>query len=110
MQIVTFILSILTAASIPSIIAKRSIEKLDKRAEEREKRAEERERARNEQAILSFAGTDAALALGIAHATEDIRYKQPNGETTAALEYAIKVKHQMKDFYVKQGTAHLAEG
>lgn len=101
MIIISVLTTCVISAGVPSAIFGLYIRKIEKKADERDK-------ARIKQEVLILTGVDASLALGIAHATEDIRYDKPNGDTTAALEYAKTIKHQLKDFSVEQSVAHLS--
>lgn len=108
--------AIVIAASIPSALTGFCFwlieQKLQKRAkkqedEEKERRKEEekRERLREQQELLLVQGIGAAIALGeaTAKAVQRIPDAHCNGDMHAALDYAVKVKHEQKDFLARQG-------
>lgn len=72
-----------------------------KRQEEQEKKEAER----RELELLQIRGTLAAMSLGEATATA-LKNGHCNGETERALEYEIKVKHEIRDFLAKSGVNH----
>lgn len=74
----------------------------EEKAAKEKKVAEEHEKAREQMMVLVIQSTRASIALGesTAHA---LQRGYTNGDTEAALEYAIKIKHEQKDFLAKQG-------
>ena len=77
---------------------------LQKHLEKREKRQDEKEAAREKNEILMVKSIGAAIALGeaTAEAVSRIPDAHCNGDMHAALEYARKIKHEQKDFFVEQ--------
>lgn len=91
-------------------IAKREA-KREKEQEERHKKEAEREKAREELQILTIQGVSAAIALGeaTAKAVQRIPDAHCNGDMHGALNYAIKIKHEQKDFLTRMGIASVVE-
>ena len=91
-------------------IAKREA-KREKEQEERHKKEAEREKAREELQILTIQGVSAAIALGeaTAKAVQRIPDAHCNGDMHDALNYAIKIKHEQKDFLTRMGIASVVE-
>jgi hypothetical protein len=91
-------------------IAKREA-KREKEQEERHKKEAEREKAREELQILTIQGVSAAIALGeaTAKAVQRIPDAHCNGDMHNALNYAIKIKHEQKDFLTRMGIASVVE-
>ena len=91
-------------------IAKREA-KREKEQEERHKKEAEREKAREELQIHTIQGVSAAIALGeaTAKAVQGIPDAHCNGDMHDALNYAIKIKHEQKDFLTRMGIASVVE-
>lgn len=91
-------------------IAKREA-KREKEQEERHKKEAEREKAREELQIHTIQGVSAAIALGeaTAKAVQRIPDAHCNGDMHEALNYAIKIKHEQKDFLTRMGIASVVE-
>lgn len=91
-------------------IAKREA-KREKEQEERHKKGAEREKAREELQIHTIQGVSAAIALGeaTAKAVQRIPDAHCNGDMHDALNYAIKIKHEQKDFLTRMGIASVVE-
>ena len=91
-------------------IAKREA-KREKEQEERHKKEAEREKAREELQILTIKGVSAPIALGeaTAKAVQRIPDAHCNGDMHDALNYAIKIKHEQKDFLTRMGIASVVE-
>lgn len=91
-------------------IAKREA-KREKEQEERHKKEAEREKAREELQIHTIQGVSAAIALGeaTAKAVQRIPDAHCNGDMHDALNYAIKIKHELKDFLTRMGIASVVE-
>jgi|GEM_PF-3626298 len=98
------IVTVLGVASIPSMvvagIVSFQINKLQKHIDDKEK-------SRSERDFLVVKGTLAAISLGEAQANELLKTNKVNGDTTKALEYASGVKHELQDFYTRQGIENL---
>lgn len=91
-------------------IAKREA-KREKEQEERHKKEAEREKAREELQIHTIQGVSGAIALGeaTAKAVQRIPDAHCNGDMHDALNYAIKIKHEQKDFLTRMGIASVVE-
>ena len=91
-------------------IAKREA-KREKEQDERHKKEAEREKAREELQIHTIQGVSAAIALGeaTAKAVQRIPDAHCNGDMHDALNYAIKIKHEQKDFLTRMGIASVVE-
>ena len=91
-------------------IAKREA-KREKEQEERHKKEAEREKASEELQIHTIQGVSAAIALGeaTAKAVQRIPDAHCNGDMHDALNYAIKIKHEQKDFLTRMGIASVVE-
>lgn len=91
-------------------IAKREA-KREKEQEERHKKEAEREKAREELQIHTIQGVSAAIALGeaTAKAVQRIPDAHCNGDMHDALNFAIKIKHEQKDFLTRMGIASVVE-
>ena len=91
-------------------IAKREA-KREKEQEERHKKEAEREKAREELQIHTIQGVSAAIALGeaTAKAVQRIPDAHCDGDMHDALNYAIKIKHEQKDFLTRMGIASVVE-
>lgn len=85
--------------------------KREKEQEERHKKEAEREKAREELQIHTIQGVSAAIALGeaTAKAVQRIPDAHCNGDMHDALNYAIKIKHEQKDFLTRMGIASVVE-
>lgn len=88
---------------------KRRITKRETEAAEKEARREEieaqREEARQRNELNTIHAIGAAIALGeaTARAVQRIPDAHCNGDMHAALDYAQRVKHELKDFLTEQG-------
>ena len=96
---------IIIAASIPSAITAFLFWLLEKKIEQREKEKDKRDEARKQLELTLVQSVNAALALSeaTAKAVQKIPDVQCNGDITAALEYAGRVKRDQRDFLQKQG-------
>ncbi len=97
-------MALIVAMSIPSAFTGFCFWMLQKHLEKREKRQDEKEPAREKNEILMVKSIGAAIALGeaTAEAVSRIPDAHCNGDMHAALEYARKIKHEQKDFFVEQ--------
>lgn len=82
-------------------VIQRNINKHDAKMEEK---AKEKAKEKNELLLIRSVGVAIALGEAMAHA---IRDGKCNGEMTAVLEYAQKVKHEQKDFMTEQGIKNI---
>lgn len=91
---IEIVCAIIAGAGIPSAIFAFYIRRMEKKMDEKDK-------AREEHEFLIIKSINASMALGeaTAHAIKDGKC---NGEMSAALEYAQKVKHEQKDFLNRQ--------
>lgn len=99
------ITALIVAMSIPSAITGFCFWILEKRIAKREEEQERKEEARKKNEVLVIQGVNAAIALSeaTARAVQRIPDAHCNGEMSAALDYAAKVKHRQKDFLTEQG-------
>jgi hypothetical protein len=98
----TFIMSIVIAMSIPSAFTGFCFWLIQRKIVKNEKKKDEKESARMKNEILLAKCVGACFALGEATA-QAIVEKKCNGKMSAALDYATKVKHEQKDFFMEQG-------
>ena len=100
------IVSLVIAMGIPSAITGFCFWLLKRHIDKNERRREEQEKLREKSQINAIKGISASIALGEACAIA-IQRGKPNGEIEKALEYARKIKHEQKDFYMEQGVKSL---
>ena len=98
------LISILGIATIPSVLLTGFVSWQFRKLE---KSIDNKEKSRAERDFLVVKGTLAAISLGEAQANELLKTNKVNGDTTAALHYATNVKHEIQDFYTKQGVENL---
>lgn len=100
-----YLLALLAALSIPSAFTGFLFKRLEKKLDKREEEMREKEEAREQSEYMMVKSIGAAIALGeaTARAVQRIPDAKCNGDMHAALEYATAVKHEQKDFFVKQG-------
>ena len=97
------------AMGIPSalmgLIAWRIKARIEARERARDAAAAEKARAQQELVLILVQGTRASIALGeaTARAVQRIPDAHCNGDMHAALDYAVKIKHEQKDFLARQG-------
>jgi len=106
MQIEIDLIAIVAFFGLPSAVTGLCFWALKKYLDGKDKKRDEEEKARERNEFLLIKSVGAALALGEATA-HAIRDGKCNGEMTAALEYAQKVKHEQKDFLAEQGIRNL---
>jgi len=99
-------LEVILAFGIPSTITAFCFWLLKRHLDKAEKRREAREHARIKNETLMFQAVGATFALGEATA-KSIQTGKPNGELSAALSYAQKIKHEHKDFVIELGIQNL---
>jgi hypothetical protein len=90
---------ILAFMGIPSAFTGLCFWATQKSLTKRDNKRDEREKDREKNELLLIRSVGAAI-----HA---IRDGKCNGEMSAALEYAQKVKHEQKDFMTEQGVRNL---
>ncbi len=98
--------AVLALMGIPSAVTGLCFWAIQKNITKRDTQRDEREKAREKNEILLMRSVGAAIALGEATACA-IRDGKCNGELSAALAYAQKVKHEQKDFMTEQGIKNL---
>jgi hypothetical protein len=98
--------SVLTLMSIPSAFTGFCFWVIQKSINKKEEKRDEADKAREKNEILLIRSVGAAIALGEATA-HAIRDGKCNGEMSAALEYAQKVKHEQKDFMSEQAVKNM---
>lgn len=97
---------LIIALGIPTAITGLCMWQLKRTIDKAEKAREEREAARIKNEILIIQGVGASFALGEA-AAKAIQTGSHNGELTAALAHAQKIKHEQKDFLTELGIKNL---
>ncbi len=95
-------IGLISLLGIPTAITAFCSWMLQRRITKRDELADEREKAREKNEVLIIKSTGAAIALGEATANA-LKNGHCDGEVTAALEYAQKVKHEQKEFLTEQG-------
>jgi hypothetical protein len=98
--------AILAMMGVPSAVTGLCFWVIQRNITKRDIKRDEREKAREKNEILIIRSVGASIALGEATACA-IRDGKCNGELSAALEYAQKVKHEQKDFMTEQGVRNL---
>lgn len=91
---------------VPSAVTGLCFWAVQKNITKRDAKRDERERAKEKNEILLIRSVGAAIALGEATACA-IRDGKCNGDMSAALEYAQKIKHEQRDFMTEQGVKYL---
>lgn len=97
---------ILAFMGVPSAVTGLCFWAIQKNITKRDAKRDELDRAREKNEILLIRSVGAAIALGEATA-HAIRDGKCNGEMSAALDYAQRVKHEQKDFMTEQGVKNL---
>jgi len=98
--------TVLAFMGVPSAVTGLCFWAIQRNITKRDAKRDELEKAREKNELLLIKGIGAAIALGEATARA-IKDGKCNGELTAALEYAQKVKHEQKDFLTEQGLKNL---
>ena len=80
---------------------------IQKNISKRDNERDKKDLARERKELLLIQSVGAALSLGEATARA-LRDGKCNGEMSAALEYANKVKHDQRDFLTEHGIKHLS--
>lgn len=99
-------ITVLAYMGVPSAVTGLCFWAIQRSITKRDAKREEIDRAREKNELFMIKGIGAAIALGEATARA-IRDGKSNGELTAALEYAQKVKHVQNDFLTEQGVKNL---
>jgi len=100
------ITAVLAFMGVPSAVTGLCFWAIQRNISKRDAKREELDKAREKNELLLIKGIGAAIALGEATA-QAIRDGKCNGELSAALEYAKKVKHEQKDFLTEQGVKNM---
>ena len=96
----------LLAIGLPSSIVGFALRRIEKKMDEDRKTRETQEKARKQHERFLVEMLTASAALGKANAIA-LKNGKCNGETSAALAYLEKVKHEQRDFLTRQGIDHL---
>ena len=99
-------LTVLAFMGVPSAVTGLCFWAIQRNITKRDAKRDEIDKAREKNELLVIKGIGAAIALGEATARA-IKDGKCDGELTAALEYAQKVKHEQKDFLTEQGVKNL---
>jgi hypothetical protein len=99
-------IAVLAFMGVPSAVTGLCFWAIQRNITKRDAKREEIDKAREKNELLLIKGIGAAIALGEATARA-IKDGKCNGELTAALEYAQKVKHEQKDFLTEQGVKNM---
>jgi hypothetical protein len=99
------VITIILAMSIPSAFTGFCFWLLQKKIEKTDKAKDEKEAARLKNEVLLARCVGACFALGeaTAKAVQRIPDANCNGDMHEALDYATKIKHEQKDFFMEQG-------
>ncbi len=102
--------ALLAAFSLPSAVGAGLVglffRRIEKRLDKEDKEREAKEATRREFEAFQTKGLAATMALCKANALA-LQNGRCNGETHAALEHMEEVKHDQRDFLVKQGIDHI---
>ena len=103
--------AVIIAAGIPTAITSLFFWHIKCMLEKKEKEREHAEQNRQHNELLIIKGIGASLALSEATATAVQRIPDAhcNGDMSAALEYARKVKHEHKDFLYEKAIDSIIE-
>lgn len=99
-------IAVLAFMGVPSAVTGLCFWAIQRNITKRDAKRDELDKTREKNELLLIKGIGAAIALGEATARA-IKDGKCNGELTAALEYAQKVKHEQKDFLMEQGVKNL---
>lgn len=106
MNVWTILLAIGLPSAIVGAVVKLAFSRIEKKMDTEREEREEREEARRKYEIFQIKTLTAVTALSKANAIA-LKNGKCNGETSAALEYLDKVKHDQRDFLTEQGIDHL---
>ena len=98
--------AILAAAGVPAALLGFFIRRLEKRLDEEKKAREEQEQARKTYEVFQVQALTAVMKLSEANAIA-LQNGKCNGETHRALDYLTEVRHEQRDFLIKQGLDHI---
>lgn len=99
------------AMGIPSAVMGIIIWRLERRIDRHDKALDEKNEGQKELVLILIKGTRASIALGeaTAKAVQRIPDAHCNGDMHEALNYAVKIKHEQKDFLARQGVSALLD-
>lgn len=98
--------TILAFLGIPSAVTGLCFWLVERRITVKEREREKQDEIRKQSELILIRGMSASIALGEATANA-IKNGTCNGEMSAALDYAQKVKHEQKDFLYQQGVEQI---
>lgn len=93
---------ILVAAGVPAAVLGFLVRRLEKRLDDEKKAKEEQEKARRDYENFQVHVLTAVTKLSEANAIA-LQNGKCNGETHRALDYLTAVRHEQRDFLIKQG-------
>lgn len=96
----------LLAIGLPSAIVGFALRRIEKKMDRDREAREAQEKARRQHERFLVEMLTASAALGKANAIA-LKNGTCNGETSAALAYLERVKHEQRDFLTRQGIDHL---
>lgn len=96
----------LLAIGLPSAIVGFALRRIEKKLDRDRAAREAQEKARRQHERFLVEMLTASAALGKANAIA-LKNGTCNGETSAALAYLERVKHEQRDFLTRQGIDHL---
>ena len=101
----------IVAMGIPSAIMGLIVWRVERRIDKHDEDLEAKNKAQKELILILIKGTRASIALGeaTAKAVQRIPDAHCNGDMHDALDYAVKIKHEQKDFLAKQGVNALLD-
>lgn len=102
METLETIWAIIAAVGLPSAVMGFFIRRLEKRLDAEKKSREEQEAARKAYEGFNVHALTAVAKLSEANAIA-LQNGKCNGETRKALEYLTEVRHEQRDFLIKQG-------
>ena len=106
MTVWTILLSIGLPSAIVGGIVTFALNRIEKKLEAERRAREKQEEARKDYELFQVKTLTAVIALSKANALA-LKNGKCNGETTAALKYLERVKHEQRDFLTAQGIEHL---
>lgn len=102
--------TILAAVGLPSAVVAGVVgllfRRLEKRLDEEKRAREEQEQARKTYEGFQVHALTAVMKLSEANAIA-LQNGKCNGETHKALDYLTEVRHEQRDFLIKQGLDHI---
>lgn len=102
MEMMESVWTILVAVGLPAAVVGFFIRRVEKRLDAEKKAREEQEAARKAYEGFNVHALTAVMKLSEANAIA-LQNGKCNGETHKALEYLTEVRHEQRDFLIKQG-------